>query len=813
MNQFTFRSIFNSSLFLFVFTLLFSLETLAQTDGSKDADSTQVTDITIRINDIPEETERLSQRIITLREIIKPSAKITKIDSLLNDISVDIKRKKDSLLQQLENISRRDLKVRKVEWLNYRNLLKGHQEILKKRTDNITDINEELVEEIEKWELTKNKLASVSESNNLYTGLDQVIITLQDVIGTVHVRLDSIFIVQKGITELVLTVDGTLSEINIVVLQMKKDYFSFDSDPIWKRKRVDSTVTDSIAVKQVSTIALIKEGLNGNKEQFKEFIGLNFKIFVFQIAFVLLLILLMLRVNKKWNQGINELSNPIEQQTKIVLSHPFSSSIVAGVLISSFFYEALIPAYAELSVLLIFVGMIFLLPKLTNKRFSQYLIILFLAYLIHTTLAYITPKVDLVRVLLIFNAFILIIAFIMAKRIMKQSPSDFDPIHKIFKIVYPIYFSILIISILANIIGMVAFSTLLVSGVIMSSVLGLVVYLTVKVVVSLVVLLFKLKKSSNIQTLTTMLSATHQRIQPILIWIALFVWIMFTLKGFDLLNFFTTWIDEIMVLEWNIGEMTISLGGILAFVGIFIITLVLAKIISSIFLDEWMNKLLPRGAAPAISLTLRIIIVGSGFYIAVSAAGLDLSKLGFLLGALGVGIGFGLQNVVLNFISGLILAFERPINIGDTIQVDQEFGVVTNIGVRSSNIKSYSGYESIIPNGDLISKKVNNYTLADRDRRSKILMKTAPNAEPEMVIELFNSVASSHPNIFEDPAPKTYFYGYDPDGSLSFALLYWSTFSDTLKTDSAIALEIFAKLKEAGIQAPAPVRRIVDDKK
>jgi potassium-dependent mechanosensitive channel len=179
---------------------------------------------------------------------------------------------------------------------------------------------------------------------------------------------------------------------------------------------------------------------------------------------------------------------------------------------------------------------------------------------------------------------------------------------------------------------------------------------------------------------------------------------------------------------------------------------------------------------------------------------------------LGVGIGFGLQNVVLNFISGLILAFERPINIGDTIEVEQEMGVVTDIGVRSSHIRSYSGYESIIPNGDLISKKVINYTLSNRDRRSKILMKTAPNADPEKVIELLNRIASDHPNTYSDPEPETFFYGYDPDGTLSFALLYWSTFSDTLETDSAIALDIFSALKKAGIQAPAPVRRIVDGK-
>ena len=88
-------------------------------------------------------------------------------------------------------------------------------------------------------------------------------------------------------------------------------------------------------------------------------------------------------------------------------------------------------------------------------------------------------------------------------------------------------------------------------------------------------------------------------------------------------------------------------------------------------------------------------------------------------------------------------------------------------------------------------------------------MKTAPDADPEKVIELFNNIAKAHPNISTEPAPKTYFYGYGPEGNLNFALLYWTTFSDTLKTDSEIALKIFKKLKEENIQAPAPVRRII----
>ena len=257
--------------------------------------------------------------------------------------------------------------------------------------------------------------------------------------------------------------------------------------------------------------------------------------------------------------------------------------------------------------------------------------------------------------------------------------------------------------------------------------------------------------------------------------------------------------------------MTISLGGILAFVGIFIFTLIVSKIAAALFQDEWMVNVLPRGVAPAISLVLRIVVIVLGLYAGLTAAGVDLSKLGFILGALGVGIGFGLQNVVLNFVSGLILAFERPINLGDTIEVDMEMGVVTNIGVRSSNIRAYSGAEVIIPNGDLISKKVVNWTLSNRNRRSKVPMKTSPDADPERVIELFNKIALDHPNTSPVPPPKTYFYGYGPDGNLNFALLYWTTFSDTLKTDSAIALMIFKTLKEEGIQAPAPVRRIIHE--
>ena len=260
----------------------------------------------------------------------------------------------------------------------------------------------------------------------------------------------------------------------------------------------------------------------------------------------------------------------------------------------------------------------------------------------------------------------------MVSKVIKNDPDIFSQIRKTFKRVGFFYIFLLLISVITNSIGMVSLAKFLNTAIISSSVLGMVIYLAVKVLISLIVIFFKFKKEYSLQTLTNMIAITEKRIQPILNWSGMIVWLIITSKGFGILDFILIRINEMMLLEWEVGEMIISFGGILSFLGILIITLFVAKLIAILFRDEWMVKSFPKGVTPAISLILRILLVSIGLYVGSSAAGIDLSKLGFIIGALGVGIGFGMQNIVLNFISGLILAFERPINIGDTIEIDQE---------------------------------------------------------------------------------------------------------------------------------------------
>lgn len=792
---------------------------VAQEQEIEKQDSITQTDEGMSIEQISGETETLRQRLNSLKEVLKPSMQTVKVDSVLDTAYVAINFKRDTLLEELEVISRRDLRNREVEWQNYRKQLKKLQGVLNDRTSDITDVNDELVEELEKWKATKDRLTNSSESPEVFGSLDTVIVTLDDLITMAQSRLDSVFTIQTRLTELILVVDETMSEMKRVGDQMKQDYFTLDAPPIWALGKVDTILMDSTVVDEnkadVNTASNKKDlwdKVAYDGKQFVDFVVDNVGTILLQIMLIFLIIWMIVRMKRGWDFFEFEVQNKVDEQAYKILNNPIVSALVVGVLISSMFFEGVIPIFGEFEIMVVLIGTSVLLPKITTKELRLFLHLIILSYLIEIFSVYFDEEDVFSRWIMILNSVVLIGALIVGKRAMKNHPDRFQKVKWMHRWLLPFYTVVAGVSILTNVIGMVNLSSVVLHGVFTSVALGMVVLLSVRIVTSILVVFFKLRKSQNAKALTAMVDATNQRFQPVLIFIGLVLWVIFTLIGFDVYENVIEWFNDSLHIGWTIGDMRFSLGGVLAFVGFFVGALLMAKLAAVIFHDEWMIQALPRGVAPAMSLLLRIIIISIGFYLAMRSAGVDVSKLEFMFGALGVGIGFGLQNVVLNFIAGLILAFERPINLGDTIEIDQEKGVVTNIGVRSSNIRTYSGSEAIIPNGDLISKKVVNWTLANRDRRSRILMKTSSSADPEMVIDLLTNIAKDHELTYSDPAPKTYFYGYGIDGNLDFALMYWTTFSDTLKTDSEISLSIFKALKDAGIQAPIPTRRIIEER-
>jgi small-conductance mechanosensitive channel len=215
---------------------------------------------------------------------------------------------------------------------------------------------------------------------------------------------------------------------------------------------------------------------------------------------------------------------------------------------------------------------------------------------------------------------------------------------------------------------------------------------------------------------------------------------------------------------------------------------------------------LSRGVPGAISKISSYLIVGLGIIVAIVGAGIDLNSFALIAGALGVGIGFGLQDIVKNFISGLILIFERPIQVGDAVQVEELSGRVKHIGIRASIIKTWEGAEVIVPNGNLISNKLINWTFSDQLRRIDIKVGVAYGTDVSLVMETLLECTKQNDQLLKSPAPYVLFNDF-AESYLEFELRCWtSDYSAWVEIRSDIRVAIDKAFNEKKIVIPFPQR-------
>jgi small-conductance mechanosensitive channel len=255
----------------------------------------------------------------------------------------------------------------------------------------------------------------------------------------------------------------------------------------------------------------------------------------------------------------------------------------------------------------------------------------------------------------------------------------------------------------------------------------------------------------------------------------------------------------------TLGNVQLSLGDVLwFFIGI-AIALLFARLIRFILDEDVLPRLpLAMGAASAASRLTYYALVVVGILFALAASGVELSKLTLLVSALGVGIGFGLQNIVNNFVSGLILAFERPVREGDQITLGTTIGRVSQIGLRATRIRTFEGAEVIVPNANLIANEVTNWTLSDRTRRIDIAVGVDYGSDPVEVQAVLLAAVRGQPHVESLPEPMTVFRGFGP-GSLDFSLLIWTNdFDHRLDVETEARTRVLAALRAAGITIPFP---------
>lgn len=260
--------------------------------------------------------------------------------------------------------------------------------------------------------------------------------------------------------------------------------------------------------------------------------------------------------------------------------------------------------------------------------------------------------------------------------------------------------------------------------------------------------------------------------------------------------------------ERTVGDYTFSINSLLLFILIMGISVITSKIVSFFASDKHVqqdekNKSALQSVGSWL-LLIRIAILSLGLFLAVAAAGIPVDRITIVLGALGVGIGFGLQALVNNLVSGLIIAFEKPVNVGDIIEIDGQSGTMKSIGFRSSVISTWEGADVIMPNGDILNSHLVNWSLSGNKRRLSISVGISYDSNLKEIKEVLMSILEEQSGIMKNPEPVVQFEKFG-ESSIDIKILLWNKhYKDGSKTKSDLIEAIDAAFRAKGIKIPFP---------
>jgi small-conductance mechanosensitive channel len=267
-------------------------------------------------------------------------------------------------------------------------------------------------------------------------------------------------------------------------------------------------------------------------------------------------------------------------------------------------------------------------------------------------------------------------------------------------------------------------------------------------------------------------------------------------------------VDGFVTNPRSIGSMQVNVLSIFSAALVLFFTHILTSLFrhglrEKVFKDREMEP----GLKDSVTTISSYLLWGLGVLIALGTVGVSATSLAVVFGALSIGIGFGLQNIFNNFISGIILLFERPIQVGDAVEINGIWGEVKKINVRSTIVQTFDNASLIIPNSDFISSQVTNWSFKDKRMRRKVDVGVAYGSDVELVRQTLFEIAAQTPHVLKYPSPDVIFMDHG-DSSLIFTLRYWTHLDYYYSTSTGIRFAIDRMFAERGIEIAFPQRDI-----
>lgn len=595
---------------------------------------------------------------------------------------------------------------------------------------------------------------------------------------------------------------NAIEEISRSQRSLVKGTFHPDSIPLWEIRQW--------AHEREALPAYLRGFLGAIITEFEQYaVASNWLLILILSASVLYLFLVARNRYRQW-----ETTENARQFASEVYEHPYSAALTVVLLtLTSPMTE--VPAHSKAILQAVsIVPMVLLVRSSVNSRVFSWICALGVLFAIDTVRQLFSDVMSVGQAILVFESIVAlaVTGWMMRRQGGLWSPDALLPALRI-ELSRLISYGLLLcfgVSLAAAIIGYMNMARLLAPSILVGGYLGLGFFASVRVVSAAVGFFLRGWPLRRFRMVRNCRQLLEKRIYIVLLWGAALGWVVRFLYYMGLLEPVSSVIARIFQAKFERGAIAISVGDILAFS----LTVWIAYLLSSLIRFVLREEIYPRlnvapGRSYAASNLLHYFILALGFVVAIGMMGVNLTRLTVLAGALGVGIGFGLQSVVNNFVSGLILLFERPVSAGDTIEVGDLLGEVRRIGMRSSTVQTWRGAEIIVPNSFLISEKVTNWTFSDRRRRIDIPVGVNYGADPNKVMRLMEERATAHPDILESPLPQVLFLGLG-DSSINFELRAWTDkFDDWPRVRSDLVVAIYdAVSKNTDVTFPFPQRDV-----
>jgi small-conductance mechanosensitive channel len=540
-----------------------------------------------------------------------------------------------------------------------------------------------------------------------------------------------------------------------------------------------------------------------NAKLFNFFIGRDILIHLSGLV-VLFVFFAWVRASRRRIIRDNDAPESVFGQANYVVNYPFVSSIVLTFTLLPNVYDHPPVIVLEMFLLVLMIALLYLIKKACPATMFRYMLQLFGITIIYSLSNLYIQVTNIDRVVILISGLAAsVISFRFLSEV-RKARADYLPYTGF---ILKVFIFLQGASFLCNVFGRVSLAKIIGVSVVYNLWLALAMYYIVHIIMEALFLQLEAGKKSNNLTSFIDYKLMQNKFRSVLSILATLLWLVMLTQNLNVEDTVFDYLGDFLTKNRSIGgtNTQFTFQSVIIFVAVIWLSSIASKIISYLYdiAAKHANDIdVAKKKNRTSTLLIRIGVIALGFFLAVAASGVPIDKITIIISAFGIGIGFGLQNIVNNLVSGLILAFEKPIQVGDIIEVDSRSGTIMDIGIRASKIATADGAEVIIPNGDLISHHVINWTLSNNNRRVELIIGVAYGSNIEQVKAILLNLLTNHDDIMNQPSPSVFLHNLN-ESSVDFRVFFWAADINTwLGLKSRVLADIYDAFNREGIEIP-----------